>query len=73
MTAASELQPFSPVSDLTVLAAVERAELQWRGRGKGVDCHSVAEYLGFLWHSSTGAKLKPLLASLETDGCLERC
>jgi len=71
MSAAVELQPFAPVPDFTVLAAVERAELHGRGLRKGAARRSIAEHLGFIWHSGTGAKLKPSLVSLEADGCLE--
>ena len=70
MTAATELGAFSPVSGLTLLTAVERAERHDVGPEKRTSSRDVAEHLGFLWSPAVGRKLTPLLLALESDGWL---
>jgi len=71
MSRATELRPFAPVPDLTILAAAERAQVQGRGRGKPTTRRCVAEHLGFAWNSGTARKLLPQLLALEAAGYLE--
>jgi hypothetical protein len=66
MGAATDLCPFAPVADLSVLTALERAEPQ--KIGPGPRRRDIAEHLGFRWNSGTGRKLNPLLLALEAEG-----
>jgi hypothetical protein len=71
MSAATELRAFAPVADLTVLAAVERAQLQGGGRRTAISPRCLAAHLGFVWHSGTARRLAPQLLALEAAGHLE--
>lgn len=62
----SELGPYRPVSELQVLAAVERAQ---RHLDK-VFHRDVAEHLGFEKSGATTRRLRPQLESLRDDGSL---
>jgi hypothetical protein len=64
--AACELGRYRPVSELQVLAAVERA----RRHGDRVDHHDVAEHLGFERGGATTRSLRPQLEALRDDGSL---
>lgn len=67
---AHELGRFAPVSDLLVLAAIQRAQRHKAKRP--VLRGEIAENLGFVHSGYTTRRLRPQLESLQAGGSLER-
>jgi hypothetical protein len=67
-----ELRKFEPVSDVLVLAAIERAERHHPRQSEGVPRSSIAQHLGFVHSSWTTRRLRPQLESLTTAKLLLR-
>jgi hypothetical protein len=68
----SELGPFHPVSDATVLAAIERAQRHVRGGDElGAAWHDIAEHLGFVREQRMTRMLRPQVNELIAAGFLE--
>jgi hypothetical protein len=65
-----ELRRFEPVSDVQVLAAVERAEHHQRRENEGVLRSELAEHLGFVHSGWTTRQLRPQLDALRSAGLL---
>lgn len=59
--------------ELTLLAAIERAEWQvvLPGERKGTRRNEVVAHLGLDWHSGNARRLKVQLEALEAEGCVE--
>lgn len=66
----SEPRPFAPVSDLQLLAAIDRAERH--RRAAGVQRRSIADHLGFARGAFTTRKLDPQIERLIAAGHLVR-
>lgn len=66
----NEPRPFEPVSDLQLLAAIDRAERH--RRAAGVQRRSIADHLGFARGAFTTRKLDPQIEQLIADGHLVR-
>lgn len=76
MAAETDLGRFTPVVDLTILAAINRAEWQGpkpyrRGKTRGAPPGVIAAHLGFFYDSATGRALKPRFVSLQKEGQIE--
>jgi len=65
-----ELRRFEPVSDVLVLAAVERAERHRERQEVGVWLPHIAAHLGFVAGSWTTRRLRPQLQALVSAGAL---
>lgn len=65
-----ELRRFEPVSDVLVLAAVERAERHREREREGVWLPVIAAHLGFVHGSWTTRRLRPQLQALGSAGAL---
>ena len=65
-----DLRRFEPVSDVQVLAAVERAERHQRRENEGVLRSELAEHLGFVHSGWTTRQLRPQLDALRSAGLL---
>jgi hypothetical protein len=67
-----DLRRFEPVSDVLVLAAVERAELHRDRERDGVWLPDLVAHLGFVAGSWTTRRLRPQLDALLSAGALRR-
>ena len=65
-----ELRSFEPVSDITLLAAIDRAERH--SPAEGVQRGQIAEHLGFAHVGGTTVGLRPQFERLTADGAI-RC
>ena len=64
--AAHELGPYSPVSEMQILAAAERAQRH----NKRFNRKTISHHLGFNHSSGTTRRLRPQLDALRADGSL---
>lgn len=72
-TQPSELGPYKPVSDVLVLAAIDRAQRHNpHGYDHGVLWGALVEHLGFAHSSATTLKLRPQVSRLKAAGLVER-
>jgi hypothetical protein len=67
-----DLQRFKPVSDILLLAAIDRAERHRGRRSESVMVSHIAEHLGFVPSAWTTRNLNPQLKALIGAGLLER-
>lgn len=63
-----ELRPFEPVSDLVILAAIDRAERH--NRSEGAPWSVIVEHLGFVRGPATTRALRPLVNRLIEAGAV---
>jgi DNA-binding PadR family transcriptional regulator len=66
-----ELRRFEPVTDIQILAAIERAEVHNERDNEGVLRSDLAEHLGFVHNGWTTRQLRPQLDALRSAGLLK--
>jgi hypothetical protein len=66
-----ELRRFEPVTDVQILAAIERAEVHNERENAGILRSDLAEHLGFVHNGWTTRQLRPQLDALRSVGWLQ--